>query len=79
MEDQELDPLYVKKRDQLKEVVASMIKPKIVQGRTLNGTEFVSFLGQVILLGESSLLVPTSILICHRKTLSKIISLCLDS
>uniref|UniRef100_A0A804Q5X4 GB1/RHD3-type G domain-containing protein n=1 Tax=Zea mays TaxID=4577 RepID=A0A804Q5X4_MAIZE len=47
MEDQELDPLYVKKRDQLKEVVASMIKPKIVQGRTLNGTEFVSFLGQV--------------------------------
>ena len=52
MEDQELDPLYVKKRDQLKEVVASMIKPKIVQGRTLNGTEFVSFLGQVILLGE---------------------------
>jgi hypothetical protein len=52
MEDQELDPLYVKKRDQLKEVVASMIKPKIVQGRTLNGTEFVSFLGQVILLAE---------------------------
>ncbi|CAD6226485.1 unnamed protein product [Miscanthus lutarioriparius] len=48
MEDQELDPLYVKKRDQLKEVVASMIKPKIVQGRTLNGTEFVSFLGQIL-------------------------------
>lgn len=48
MEDQELDPLYVKKRDQLKEVVASMIKPKIVQGRTLNGTEFVSFLGQIV-------------------------------
>lgn len=52
MEDHELDPLYLKKRDQLKEVVASMIKPKIVQGRTLNGTEFVSFLGQVMLLGE---------------------------
>ncbi|CAD6220864.1 unnamed protein product [Miscanthus lutarioriparius] len=48
MEDQELDLLYVKKRDQLKEVVASMIKPKIVQGRTLNGTEFVSFLGQIL-------------------------------
>ncbi|EER98071.2 hypothetical protein BDA96_02G055400 [Sorghum bicolor] len=48
MEDQELDPLYVKKRDQLKEVVASMIKPKIVQGRILNGTEFVSFLGQIL-------------------------------
>ena len=27
-----------------------MIKPKVVQGRTLNGKEFVSFLGQVILL-----------------------------
>jgi len=25
-----------------------MIKPKVVQGRTLNGTEFVSFLGQIL-------------------------------
>jgi hypothetical protein len=50
MEDQELDPLYVKRKDELKQIVASMVKPKIVQGRTLNGKEFVSFLGQVILL-----------------------------
>ncbi|XP_062187604.1 uncharacterized protein LOC133890956 isoform X2 [Phragmites australis] len=48
MEDQELDPLYVKRRDQLKQIVAAMIKPKIVQGRTLNGTEFVSFLGKIL-------------------------------
>uniref|UniRef100_A0A0A9CR99 Guanylate-binding protein/Atlastin C-terminal domain-containing protein n=1 Tax=Arundo donax TaxID=35708 RepID=A0A0A9CR99_ARUDO len=48
MEDQELDPWYVKRRDQLKQIVASMVKPKIVQGRTLNGKEFVSFLGQIL-------------------------------
>nr|TKW30775.1 hypothetical protein SEVIR_2G060400v2 [Setaria viridis] len=48
LEDQELDPLYLKRRDQLKQIVSSMIKPKIVQGRTLNGTEFVSFLGQIL-------------------------------
>ncbi|KAL6647267.1 hypothetical protein ACP70R_014704 [Stipagrostis hirtigluma subsp. patula] len=48
MEDQELDPLYIKRRDQLKQIVASMIKPKLVQGRTLNGKEFVSFLGQIL-------------------------------
>lgn len=47
MEDKELDPLYVKRREQLKQVIASIIKPKIVQGRTLNGKEFVSFLQQV--------------------------------
>ncbi|KAK3126547.1 hypothetical protein QOZ80_7AG0558230 [Eleusine coracana subsp. coracana] len=48
MEDQELDPLYVQRRDQLKQIVTSMVKPKIVQGRTLNGKEFVSFLGQIL-------------------------------
>ncbi|OEL13164.1 hypothetical protein BAE44_0025821 [Dichanthelium oligosanthes] len=48
LEDQELDPLYLKRRDQLNQTVLSMIKPKIVQGRTLNGTEFVSFLGQIL-------------------------------
>ncbi|KAF0912762.1 hypothetical protein E2562_019000 [Oryza meyeriana var. granulata] len=48
MDDNELDPLYVKRRDQLKQVVASIIKPKIVQGKTLNGKEFVSFLQQIL-------------------------------
>ena len=47
MKDGELDPMYVKKREQLKELVAGIIRPKIVQGKTLNGKEFVSFLEQV--------------------------------
>ncbi|KAL9258608.1 Guanylate-binding protein 4-like protein [Drosera capensis] len=48
LDDSELDPVYVKKRDQLKEVVAALARPKTVQGRTLNGKEFVSFLKQII-------------------------------
>uniref|UniRef100_A0ACD5X9R2 Uncharacterized protein n=1 Tax=Avena sativa TaxID=4498 RepID=A0ACD5X9R2_AVESA len=47
MDDKELDPLYVKRREELKQVVGSIIKPKFVQGKTLNGKEFVSFLEQV--------------------------------
>lgn len=47
MNDGELEPLYVKRREQLKELVASIIRPKIVQGKSLNGKEFVSFLEQV--------------------------------
>ncbi|KAA8543306.1 hypothetical protein F0562_021199 [Nyssa sinensis] len=48
LKDGELDPIYVKKREQLKEVVASVIRPKIVQGKLLNGKEFVSFLEQIL-------------------------------
>ncbi|GMN48886.1 hypothetical protein TIFTF001_018047 [Ficus carica] len=48
MKDGELDPSYVKKREQLKEVVSSIIHPKIVQGKALNGKEFVSFLEQIL-------------------------------
>ncbi|KAF6173414.1 hypothetical protein GIB67_027109 [Kingdonia uniflora] len=48
MKDSELDPIYVQKREQLKELVASIIRPKIVQGKPLNGKEFVSFLGQIL-------------------------------
>nr|XP_016513869.1 PREDICTED: guanylate-binding protein 4-like isoform X2 [Nicotiana tabacum] len=48
MNDAELDPDYVKKREHLKEVVASIIRPKIVQGKSLNGKEFVSFLEQIL-------------------------------
>lgn len=47
MKDGELDRMYVEKREQLKQLVASIIRPKIVQGKTLNGKEFVSFLEQV--------------------------------
>jgi len=55
MKDVELDQLYVKRREQLKKLVASIITPKIVQGKTLNGKEFVSFLEQVLYFGCSSL------------------------
>ncbi|KAF8388159.1 hypothetical protein HHK36_026825 [Tetracentron sinense] len=48
MKDGELEPIYVKKREQLKELVASIIRPKIVQGKPLNGKEFVSFLEQIL-------------------------------
>ncbi|ONM10299.1 Guanylate-binding family protein [Zea mays] len=48
MEDKELEPLYVKRREQLKQLVSSIVKPKIVQGRTLNGKDFVSFLQQIL-------------------------------
>ncbi|KAL4038593.1 hypothetical protein IC575_002215 [Cucumis melo] len=49
MKDGELEPTYVAKREELKELVTSIIRPKIVQGKSLNGKEFVSFLEQVIL------------------------------
>ncbi|XP_059660432.1 uncharacterized protein LOC132306871 [Cornus florida] len=48
MKDDDLDPGYVKKREQLKQLVASIIRPKIVQGKHLNGKEFVSFLEQIL-------------------------------
>lgn len=48
MKDGELDPAYVEKREQLKKLVASVVKPKIVQGKSLNGKDFVSFLEQIL-------------------------------
>lgn len=48
MKDGELEQTYVAKREELKELVTSIIRPKIVQGRSLNGKEFVSFLEQVM-------------------------------
>lgn len=48
MNDAELDPGYVKKREQLKGLVTSIVRPKIVQGKMLNGKEFISFLEQII-------------------------------
>lgn len=47
MKDDELEPAYVQKREELKKLVSSIIHPKIVQGKHLNGKEFVSFLEQV--------------------------------
>ncbi|KAI4326530.1 hypothetical protein MLD38_031836 [Melastoma candidum] len=48
LNDDELDPIYIKKREQLKEVVSSVTRPKIVQGKMLSGKEFVSFLKQIL-------------------------------
>ncbi|KAI3723005.1 hypothetical protein L2E82_34269 [Cichorium intybus] len=48
LKDEELDQNYVKKREQLKEVVASVIRRKIVQGKSINGNEFVSFLEKIL-------------------------------
>ncbi|CAL9088445.1 unnamed protein product [Musa textilis] len=48
MKDTELDPLYVQNREQFKQFVASIIRPKIVQGKTLNGKEFIAFLKQTL-------------------------------
>ncbi|XP_041003517.1 guanylate-binding protein 4 isoform X2 [Juglans microcarpa x Juglans regia] len=48
MKDGELDSIYVRKREQLKQLVAGIIRPKIVQGKTLNGKEFVYFLEQIL-------------------------------
>ncbi|RWR87940.1 guanylate-binding protein 1-like protein [Cinnamomum micranthum f. kanehirae] len=48
MKDGDLDPIYVKKREQLKGLVASITRPKIVQGKSLNGKEFVSFMEQIL-------------------------------
>ncbi|KAJ6821147.1 guanylate-binding protein 4 isoform X2 [Iris pallida] len=48
LKDDELDPTYVEKRERLKQLVASIIRPKIVQGKALNGKEFVTFLEQIL-------------------------------
>ncbi|XP_042392697.1 guanylate-binding protein 4-like [Zingiber officinale] len=48
LKDNELDQLYVKKREQLKQLVASIIRPKLVQGKFLNGNDFVDFLEQIL-------------------------------
>ncbi|KAJ6822537.1 guanylate-binding protein 4 isoform X2 [Iris pallida] len=48
LKDNELDPTYVEKRERLKQLVTSTIRPKIVQGKTLNGKEFVTFLEQIL-------------------------------
>ncbi|KDO68584.1 hypothetical protein CISIN_1g007480mg [Citrus sinensis] len=48
MKDEELDPIYVKRREQLKKLVASVTRPKIVQGKFLNGNEFVAFMEQIL-------------------------------
>src|SRR4051812_44421026 len=54
MADSDLEPTYVERRDQLKELDASIMHPKIVQGKTLTGKELASFLEEVFSLIECS-------------------------
>ncbi|KAK1354770.1 hypothetical protein POM88_048026 [Heracleum sosnowskyi] len=46
--DEDLDQNYVEKREKLKQLVVSVIRPKVVQGKHLNGKEFVAFLEQIL-------------------------------
>lgn len=46
--DEELDPKYLRQRDELRAMVAAMVAPKVVQGRTINGEEFVQYLEQTL-------------------------------
>ncbi|KMZ75694.1 Guanylate-binding-like protein [Zostera marina] len=48
LKDDDLDPIYIKKRQLLKQLVASIVHPKIVQRKYLNGKDFVSFLEQIL-------------------------------
>ncbi|CAA7052077.1 unnamed protein product [Microthlaspi erraticum] len=48
LKDEDLDSTYVARRDQLKKLVASILRPKLVQGKALNGKEFIAFLEQIL-------------------------------
>eukprot|EP00897_Mesotaenium_endlicherianum_P008252 jgi/Mesen1/7455/ME000389S06798 len=46
--DRDFDQAYVEQREQLKGVVSSMVSPKMVQGRAINGPEFASLLEKTL-------------------------------
>ncbi|KAJ7558218.1 hypothetical protein O6H91_04G029100 [Diphasiastrum complanatum] len=48
MADAELDQEYVQRRDRLKEIVLSLVKPKVVQGMPLTGKDFALLLKQTL-------------------------------
>ncbi|CAN0898153.1 NADH dehydrogenase [ubiquinone] flavoprotein 2, mitochondrial [Linum grandiflorum] len=48
LKDIELEQSYVSRREKLKEIVSGIIRPKIVQGKSLNGEEFVAFLEHIL-------------------------------
>lgn len=48
MTDNDLEPAYVERREQLKQLVATIMHPKVVRGKTLSGKEFASFLEQIL-------------------------------
>ncbi|KAK9057349.1 hypothetical protein SSX86_022184 [Deinandra increscens subsp. villosa] len=81
LKDEELDQSYVRKREQLKEVVKSVIHPKIVQGKSLNGIEFVAFLEKILEAINKGEIPSTGSLVevFNKKILEKCLKLYEDS
>ncbi|KAI3676434.1 hypothetical protein L1987_86043 [Smallanthus sonchifolius] len=81
LKDGELDQSYVEKREQLKEIVKSVIRPKIVQGKSLNGNEFVSFLEKILEALNKGEIPSTGSLVevFNKKILEKCLKLYEDS
>ncbi|CAI5494657.1 unnamed protein product [Closterium sp. Naga37s-1] len=48
LSDEELDPKYVRQRNQLRQLVASLVQPKIVSGRPVTGEEFADLLEKTL-------------------------------
>lgn len=48
LEDKELDPTYVEQRDSLRELVNTLITPKIVMGRVMRGSDLADLIGKVV-------------------------------
>ncbi|CAI5521770.1 unnamed protein product [Closterium sp. Naga37s-1] len=48
LSDDELDPKYVRQRNQLRQLVASLVQPKIVSGRPVTGEEFADLLEKTL-------------------------------
>ncbi|CAI7927785.1 unnamed protein product, partial [Closterium sp. NIES-54] len=48
LSDGELDPKYVRQRNQLRQLVASLVQPKIVSGRPVTGEEFADLLEKTL-------------------------------
>ncbi|GJP43245.1 hypothetical protein CLOM_g2731 [Closterium sp. NIES-68] len=48
LSDSDLDPKYVRQRNQLRQVVASLVQPKIVSGKPVTGEEFADLLEKTL-------------------------------
>ncbi|CAI5472647.1 unnamed protein product, partial [Closterium sp. Yama58-4] len=48
LSDDELDPKYVRQRNQLRQLVASLVQPKIVSGKPVTGEEFADLLEKTL-------------------------------
>ncbi|CAI5471277.1 unnamed protein product, partial [Closterium sp. Yama58-4] len=48
LSDEDLDPKYVRQRNQLRQLVASLVQPKIVSGKPVTGEEFADLLEKTL-------------------------------